>query len=294
MKTAALREIELTGLPFVRRGKVREIFRAGDDLLFVASDRISAFDVILNQGIPGKGRILNKMSAFWLRLLSDVTDHHMITDRIEEMPEAVQRHADILADRCMLVRTCKPYPVECIVRGYLAGSGYKDYQATGKVCGITLPPGLVNGSRLEKPIFTPSTKAESGHDENIPFAEMERILGKELAAELRDKSLAIYTRARAHAEARGIIIADTKLEWGEIGGKTVLIDEILTPDSSRFWPGDDYTPGKPQPSFDKQIVRDWLETTGWGKTPPPPDLPDEIVQKTSRAYEEIFDRLSRS
>ncbi len=292
MKTAVLTDFSLPGLDFVKRGKVREIFRVEDAFLFVASDRISAFDVILRQGIPGKGQVLNKMSAFWLELFREVTGNHLITADLSEMPEAVQKHRDALDGRCMLVREANPYPVECIVRGYIAGSGWKDYQRTGAVSGISLPAGLQNSSRLEEPIFTPSTKAETGHDENISFAEMENLVGKSLAAELRDKSLEIYSRARAHVEERGFLIADTKFEWGEYGGETVLIDEILTPDSSRFWPGDLYEPGKSQPSLDKQIVRDWLETTDWDKNPPPPDLPEEVIQKTAQAYEDVFHRLT--
>lgn len=295
MKTAVVTDMTLPGLDFVKRGKVREIFRLDSKhFLFIASDRISAFDVVLNQGIPGKGRVLNQMSTFWLRHFADLAKNHLVTSEIGEMPQAVQDHADVLSERCMVVKATQPYPVECIVRGYLAGSGWKDYQKTGKVCGIDLPTGLQNSSRLDEPIFTPSTKAETGHDENIPYSTMVDLVGSEVAAELRDKSLEIYNRARLYAEQRGFIIADTKFEWGELDGEPVLIDEVLTPDSSRFWPGDLYRPGQSQPSLDKQIIRDWLEARDWDKTPPAPDLPEEVIAKTAQAYEDVFVKLSRS
>ncbi len=275
-----------------RRGKVRDIYDLGDRLLIVATDRISAFDVVLPSGIPAKGIVLTQLSLFWFRLLADLLPHHVITADVADYGPELQRHRDQLEGRSMIVLRTEPLPVECVVRGYIAGSGWKDYRATGAVCGIPLPPGLQESQRLDPPLFTPSTKAETGHDENISFAQVERSLGPERAAEVRDVSLEIYRRARAHAEERGIILADTKFEFGVREGRLVWIDEALTPDSSRFWPRDGYAPGRGQPSFDKQYVRDYLETLAWDKRPPGPALPAEVVQRTRDKYVEAYARLT--
>jgi len=293
--TAPLVETRLPGLTLWRRGKVRDVYDLGDRLLVVATDRLSAFDVVLPTGIPGKGVILTQLSLFWFRLLGTVVPHHVLAAEVDEYPAELRPFRDQLEGRSMLVVKTEPLPVECVVRGYLAGSGWKDYRATGAVCGIPLPPGLREADRLEPPLFTPATKAESGHDENIPFAEMARRVGTQAAAEARDKSPAIYARARAHAESRGIILADTKLEFGVADdGRLVLGDEAFTPDSSRFWPAAGYAPGRPQPSFDKQYVRDYLEGLRWDKRPPAPPLPPDIVLKTSEKYGEAFHRLTGS
>jgi len=275
-----------------RRGKVRDVYDLGDRLLIVATDRISAFDVVLPSGIPAKGIVLTQLSLFWFRLLADLLPHHVITADVAEYGPELQRHRDQLDGRSMIVLKTEPLPVECVVRGYIAGSGWKDYRATGAVCGIPLPPGLQESQRLDPPLFTPSTKAETGHDENISFARVERSLGPERAAEVRDVSLEIYRRARAHAEERGIILADTKFEFGVREGRLIWIDEALTPDSSRFWPRDGYAPGRGQPSFDKQYVRDYLETLAWDKRPPGPALPAEVVQRTCDKYVEAYARLT--
>jgi phosphoribosylaminoimidazole-succinocarboxamide synthase len=288
---APLLETRFAGLPLWRRGKVRDLYDLGDRLLVVATDRLSAFDVVLPTGIPGKGIVLTELSLSWFRLLADVAPHHVITAELREYPAVCRPFRDQLEGRSMLVVKTDPLPVECVVRGYLAGSAWKDYRATGSVCGIQLPRGLRESDRLERPLFTPATKAESGHDENIPFAEMERRVGAGRAAEARDKSLAIYDRARRHAEARGIILADTKFEFGLRGGTLLWIDEALTPDSSRFWPRDGYAPGGAQPSFDKQYVRDYLETLTWNKQPPGPSLPAEVVARTLEKYREALTRL---
>lgn len=292
MRTAVL-ETALRGVP-VRRGKVRDVYDLGDRLLLVATDRISAFDWVLPTGIPDKGRVLTQISAFWFELLGE-TSHLIGTDVAEAgLPEG----ADLapLAGRSMLVRKTEVAPIECVVRGYLSGSGWKEYLRQGTVCGIQLPPGLRESDRLEEPIFTPATKAESGHDENIPFAQMASVVGQEAAEELRRRSMAIYQRGAEHARSRGIIVADTKFEWGWVdspgGRQLILIDEVLTPDSSRFWPADRYEPGRGQPSFDKQFVRDWLESTPWDKNSPPPKLPDEIVAKTRAKYIEAYEILT--
>ncbi len=289
--TAPLVETRLPGLSLWRRGKVRDVYDLGDRLLVVATDRLSAFDVVLPTGIPGKGVVLTQLSLFWFRLLADVVPNHVLAAEVDEYPAELRPFRDQLEGRSMLVVKTRPLPVECVVRGYLAGSGWKDYRATGAVCGIPLPPGLREADRLEPPLFTPATKAESGHDENIAFAEMARRVGTETAAEVLDKSLAIYARARAHAEARGIILADTKFEFGSRGGKLLWIDEALTPDSSRFWPMDGYAPGGSPPSFDKQYVRDYLETLAWDKRPPGPELPPEVVARTVQNYREALTRL---
>jgi len=283
----------LPGLKLFNRGKVRDIYDLGDKLLLVASDRISAFDVILPTLIPDKGKILTKMSEFWFGITRDIVRDHLITTKVEEFPAVCQTYGAFLEGRSMLVKKCTPAPVECIVRGYLVGSGWKDYQRTGSVCGIPLPKGLVEAQRLETPIFTPSTKAEVGaHDINIPFELMVEKIGKILANKMRDATLSIYQCARALAEKKGIIIADTKFEFGIEGDEIILIDEVLTPDSSRFWPMDGYTPGKTPESFDKQFVRDYLLGLPWDMKSPPPELPPEIVRKTQEKYTEALRRLT--
>lgn len=283
----------LSGLKLFSRGKVRDIYDLEDKLLLVASDRISAFDVILPTLIPDKGKILTQMSEFWFAIIKDIVPNHLITTRVEEFPAACQPHKAELEGRSMLVKKSTPAPVECIVRGYLAGSGWKDYQKTGAVCGIPLPKGLVEASRLDEPIFTPSTKAPVGaHDVNITFAQMVEKVGKTLAEKMRDATVAIYKRAREVGEKKGIIIADTKFEFGMEGADIILIDEVLTPDSSRFWPMDSYTPGKTPDSFDKQFVRDYLLNLPWDMKSPPPVLPPEIVKKTQDKYMEALRRLT--
>ncbi len=271
-----------------RSGKVREVFDMGDSLLFVATDRISAFDVVLPDGIPDKGRVLTQLSLFWFDFLKNITKHHFLTTDLAGLEK---QHPE-LRGRSMMVRKTKPLAIECVVRGYLAGSGWKEYQKKGTVCGIPLPAGLQESSELPKPIFTPSTKAEIGHDENISFDEAASIIGPAKAEKVRDLSIAIYSAARNEARTKGIIIADTKFEFGELpDGSLLLIDEILTPDSSRFWPADAYKPGRGQPSFDKQFVRDYLETLDWNKQPPGPHLPDEVIQKTSAKYREAYVKI---
>ena len=289
MQPAFLRS-DLSGLP-VRRGKVRDVYDLGDRLLIVATDRISAFDWVLPTGIPDKGRILTQLSRFWFDRLA--VTHHLLSTELEsvELPADAPREA--LAGRITLVRKTQVFPVECVVRGYLSGSGWKEYQKSGTVCGIALPAGLRESDRLPEPIFTPATKAESGHDENIAFEQMCAIVGEETAVELRRLSLQIYQQACEYASTRGIIIADTKFEFGDENGQIILIDEVLTPDSSRFWPQDQYRPGGGQPSFDKQFVRDWLEQTHWDKNSPPPPLPDDIVGKTRGKYIEAYELLSQ-
>lgn len=274
-----------------RRGKVRDVYDLGDRLVIVATDRISAFDWVMPTGIPGKGAVLTALTRFWLDTLA--VPNHLLSCDLADLPEPFRRHAAVFADRSMLVRKTTVVPVECVARGYLAGSGWKEYRASRTVCGIPLPPGLEEAGRLPEPVFTPATKAEQGlHDENIPFAEMERQVGAATAAELRDRTLDVYRRAAAHAEAHGLILADTKLEWGRLpSGELILIDEVLTPDSSRFWPKDTYRPGGSPPSFDKQFVRDWLETTGWDKASPPPELPPEVAERTAAKYREALTRL---
>ena len=281
-------QTELTGLGELRRGKVRDIYDLGDQLLIVASDRLSAFDVVNDTAIPGKGKVLTALSLFWFDLLGAITPNHLITADVSEMGDAIAAHADPLAGRSMLVKKSEVFPVECVVRGYLAGSGLKEYQKSQTVCGIELPAGLVEASKLPEPIFTPATKAESGHDENIDFARCVDVIGEEAGTALRDRSIALYQTASDYARERGIIICDTKFEWGLCDGEIILIDEVLTPDSSRFWPADQYAPGRTQPSFDKQPVRDWLESTGWDKTPPAPKLPDDVVQATTDRYVEVY------
>jgi len=287
-----LLQTELPGLRLLGRGKVRDNYDLGDALLIVSSDRISAFDHILPNGIPEKGKVLNQISLFWFELTSGIVPNHLKEHRVEHFPAVLRPFAEILRGRSVVVKRLEMLPVECVVRGYLAGSGYKEYKSTGTVCGIKLPPGLRESERLPEPIFTPSTKATVGHDENIPFSRVVEMIGGNLAERVRDSSLAVYRRACEQAEARGILIADTKFEFGRDGDKLVLADEVLTPDSSRFWPSDLYRPGGPQPSFDKHYVRDYLESIGWNKTPPAPRLSDTIVAGTSQRYLEIFKRLT--
>ncbi len=273
-------------VPKLRSGKVREVFDLGDTLLFVVTDRLSAFDVILPDPIPDKGAVLNQLSAFWFQRFT-FTPNHLIAYQFE-LPPALEPFRAQLTGRSMLVRKTQPLSVECVVRGYLAGSGWKDYQATGEVCGHKLPPGLQLADRLPEPIFTPSTKSEAGHDQNITWEECCAMVGQDVAERARDLSLQIYNAGREHAAARGIIVADTKFEFGLLDGELILIDECLTPDSSRFWPADSYTPGQSPPSYDKQFVRDYLETLDWDKTPPAPSLPAEVIAKTSAKYREAF------
>ena len=279
---------QLAGVERLASGKVRDVYASGDNLLIVATDRISAFDCILPQGIPDKGRVLPQMSLFWFDFLGDVVPNHLITADVNQFPAPLLAHRKVLEGRSMLVKRCRMEPVECVARGYVVGSGWKDYKKTGAICGIPLPAGLTDGSRLPEPIFTPATKAESGHDENISFDEAAKVIGLETAALLRDLTLKIYTAAARHAETRGIILADTKFEFGWHGGTLLLADEVLTPDSSRYWPRDTYSPGGPQKSFDKQFVRDYLETLDWNKQPPAPDLPADVIAKTADKYREAY------
>jgi phosphoribosylaminoimidazole-succinocarboxamide synthase len=286
---AALIETSLGDLPF-RRGKVRDIYDLGDRLLLVSTDRISAFDWVLPTGIPDKGRVLTQISIFWFELL-DTPDHVLSTNLDDvELPSGTDRQ--VLEGRSMVVRKCDVVPIECVVRGYLDGSGWKEYQQTGMVCGIRLPAGLRQGDRLERPLFTPATKEQSGHDINISFDQMVQIVGGQTAEQLRAKSLGIYEQGSSFARERGILVADTKFEWGHCEGELILIDEVLTPDSSRFWPAAEHAPGKAQPSYDKQFVRDWLNTTGWDKNSTPPALPADVVSKTRAKYIEAFERLA--
>ena len=318
-------ETNLSGLALARRGKVRDVYDLGEQLLIVATDRISAFDYVLGSGIPDKGKVLTQLSAFWFEKMADLTPHPLVSVDVDAFPAAARDHADVLRGRSMLVRKTNPLPVECVARGYLSGSGWKDYRANGAVCGVSLPPGLRESDRLPSTIFTPATKAESGHDENISEAQAGEIVGHDLIARLRDLTLAIYERGVAHAATRGIIIADTKFEFGLAqntspnssrrspdssrrsiedakadgakadglaGNELVLIDEVLTPDSSRFWPQAEYAPGKAQPSFDKQFVRDYLERIGWNKQPPVPSLPDDIVERTREKYLDAYRLLT--
>ena len=285
-------QLDLPGIKKLRSGKVRDIFDLGDRLLLVASDRISAFDVIMPNGIPRKGEVLTQISFFWFSRFASLVPNHLLSGANDPLPKELQPFAGQLARRCMIVKKAKPLAIECIVRGYLSGSGWKEYKQSQTVCGIQLPPGLTESAELPEPIFTPSTKAEAGHDENISPEQAARIVGADLAAQASDLSLKIYQAGRDYARQRGIIIADTKFEFGVSDGKLILIDEVLTPDSSRFWPADQYVPGKGQPSFDKQFVRDYLETLDWNKTPPGPVLPPEVVAKTSAKYLEAYERLT--
>lgn len=285
-------ESNIPAFPLWRRGKVRDVYDLGDRLLIVTTDRLSAFDVVLPTPIPDKGRVLTQLSLFWFRLLSDVVPNHILASDVAEYPKELHAYRDQLEGRSMLVRKTEPLPVECVVRGYITGSGWKDYKKTGSVCGIPLKAGLRESERLDPPLFTPSTKAETGHDENISFDEVAKLIGPARAAEVRDVTLAIYTKARDHAAKRGILLADTKFEFGVQDGRLIWIDEALTPDSSRFWPQAGYEAGKGQPSFDKQYVRDYLETLSWDKTPPGPSLPDDVVARTRAKYREAYALLT--
>ncbi|HEV8660699.1 MAG TPA: phosphoribosylaminoimidazolesuccinocarboxamide synthase [Thermoanaerobaculia bacterium] len=283
-----------TSLPFplARRGKVRDIYDLDEHFLFVATDRISAFDVVLSPGIPDKGRVLTQISNFWFSRFNDI-ENHVVETKFSRFPSEVRAH-DELRGRSVIVKKCSVIPIECVARGYLVGSGLKEYKETGKVCGIPLDRGLTTASKLKRPIFTPATKEETGHDQNISFERMSEMIGADLAPQLRDLTLTIYSRAADYALTRGIIIADTKFEFGLLKGRVVWIDEALTPDSSRFWPADQYAIGKNPPSYDKQFVRDWLEATGWGKTPPAPELPSEVVARTREKYLEAYRQLTGS
>src|SRR5438094_2405060 len=291
MQVATETSIDLLRIKKRRSGKLREVFDLGETLLFVATDRISAFDVILPDPMPHKGAVLNQISAFWFKRFNDI-ENHLVTANPEEFPKELQSFREQLAGRSMIVKKTKPLPVECVVRGYLAGSGWKEYQQSQSVCGIKLPAGLKLASQLPEPIFTPATKSESGHDLNIDWEECCRILGDEHTQHVRDLSLQIYAAGRDHAAERSIIVADTKFEFGVVDEKLLLIDECLTPDSSRFWPKDQYVVGQSPPSFDKQFVRDYLETLDWDKTPPAPSLPKDVIAKTSAKYVEAFERLT--
>ncbi|MGI9113735.1 MAG: phosphoribosylaminoimidazolesuccinocarboxamide synthase [Chthoniobacterales bacterium] len=290
---STLTTLDLHGVKKLRSGKVREVFDLGETLLFVATDRLSAFDVVLPDAIPQKGAVLNQLSAFWFQRF-DFTKNHMITADFAHFPTELSNFGKQLAGRSMIVRKTEPLPIECVVRGYLAGSGWKEYQERGTVSGIPLPPALQLASALPAPLFTPSTKSESGHDENIDWSECCKTLGKDIAERVRGLSLEIYAAGRDHAATCGIIVADTKFEFGRAGDQLLLIDECLTPDASRFWPADKYRVGQSPPSFDKQFVRDYLETLDWNKTPPGPELPEEVIAKTSAKYTEAFERLTGS
>ena len=290
-QTRIVTSTEISGIPMARRGKVRDVYDLNDELLIVATDRVSAFDVVLPNGIPHKGTVLTQISRFWFERMN-VCPNHLISTDVADFTEYLQEYADMLAGRAMLVRRAERVDVECVVRGYLIGSGWKDYQATGAVCGIDLPADMLLAGRLEEPIFTPASKADDGHDENISFDTMVDMVGADTAERLRELSLQIYIEARAFAEERNIIIADTKFEFGFIDGELSLIDEILTPDSSRFWPADQYESGVSPPSYDKQFVRDWLSDLGWDKNPPGPELPQAVVEATAAKYLEAYEQLT--
>ncbi len=290
----ALRQVEIPGRKPDYAGKVRDIYELGDSLLIVATDRVSAYDVILGEGIPGKGRVLNQISRFWFEKLRGLLPNHYLTTDVASFPSPFSQHPSLLEGRSMLVRRARRYDVECVVRGYLAGSGWKEYQASGAVCGVELPPGLKLSSKVPEPIFTPATKAHEGHDENITFDRMASIVGREVAEKLRDASLRIYRAAAEHARGRGFILADTKFEFGERDGAPIWIDEALSPDSSRYWPLAGHREGVAQDSFDKQVIRDYLDSIRWDRNPPPPRLPDEVIEKTSRRYEEALAGITGS
>jgi phosphoribosylaminoimidazole-succinocarboxamide synthase len=287
-----LLQLDLPGIRKLKSGKVREVYDLGDRLLFVATDRISAFDCIMPNGIPRKGEVLTQISYFWFDQTAPFQPNHLLSKANDPLPAQLQPYAAQLGRRCMIVKKAQPLAIECVVRGYLAGSGWKEYQERQTVCGIKLPAGLKESSELPEPIFTPATKAETGHDENIPFAEAAKLVGSDIAEQARAASMKIYNTAREYARQRGIIIADTKFEFGLFDGQLLLIDEVLTPDSSRFWPADQYQPGRSQPSFDKQFVRDYLETLDWDKTPPAPKLPPEVVEKSQAKYLDAYRRLT--
>ncbi|MBF0468094.1 MAG: phosphoribosylaminoimidazolesuccinocarboxamide synthase [Desulfamplus sp.] len=293
MSTAIVRETDFKDLKLVRKGKVRDIYDTGDAFLMVTTDRLSAFDVVLPDGIDGKGKVLTQISVFWFKVMEDIVGNHLISADVRDFPEVCQKYADILEGRSMLVKKAEPLLVECIIRGYISGSGWKSYQKEGHVCGIALPKGLKESDRLAEPLYTPSTKADVGdHDINVDFEETVKILGREKAEKVRDLSLAIYKKGAELALSKGIIIADTKFEFGMVDGEIILIDEVMTPDSSRFWPKESYSPGGAQASFDKQFVRDWLESSGWDKTPPAPALPRDVVEKTSAKYWEALNLIT--
>ena len=293
MQANAVTETNLKGLQLLKRGKVRDIYTLGDMFLIIATDRISAFDFVLPTGIPQKGKVLTGMSLFWFNTLKAASKNHLITADVDEMGLKVKPYAEILRGRSMLVKRAEVVPVECVVRGYLAGSGWKEYRSKGTVCGMRLPTGLVESDKLPEPIFTPSTKSDTGHDENISFEQAIEVCGQDIAEQIRSRSISLYNEASLIAEKRGIIICDTKFEWGICGGELILVDEVLTPDSSRFWPMDEYEPGKSQPSFDKQYVRDWLENeSGWKKEPPAPALPPHVVARTAEKYLDAYRRLT--
>ena len=292
MTNDAILQLDLPGINKVKSGKVREIFDLDDRFLFVATDRLSAFDVVMPNGIPRKGEVLTQVSYFWFEQTQGFQPNHLLSRPGDELPAKLAPFKKQLTGRSMLVKKAKPLTIECVVRGYLAGSGWKEYKQSGTVCGIKLPPGLKDSSELPEPIFTPATKAETGHDENISFEEAAKLVGRDIAERARAASLKIYNFARDYARKRGIIIADTKFEFGMMDGEMILIDEVLTPDSSRFWPADQYEPGKTQPSFDKQFVRDYLETLNWNKQPPGPALPADVVSKTTAKYLDAYERLT--
>ncbi|MDD5455008.1 MAG: phosphoribosylaminoimidazolesuccinocarboxamide synthase [Candidatus Ratteibacteria bacterium] len=291
MSSQVITSTNFPDLKLFKRGKVRDIYDLDDKLLIISTDRISCFDAVLPNGVPHKAEVLTKLSAFWFEFTKDIVANHFITDNVNLFPQRLQKYKQILNDRSMLVKKAKLVPVECIVRGYLSGSGWKEYKKTDSICGIKLPKGLKESDKLPEIIFTPSTKEETGHDINVIWKYIEKKIGKDTAMKLKNISIALYKKAAEYAETKGIIIADTKFEFGEIGNEIILVDEILTPDSSRFWPKDQYEPGKPQPSFDKQFVRDYLEMLGWDKTPPAPQLPEDIIQKTSQKYMQALDML---
>ena len=288
----AVTHTDLPGIPIFRKGKVRDVYDLGEHLLLIATDRISAFDVIMPDGIPDKGKILTQMSLFWFDLTDDIVENHLVAQHVKDFPSRLHEYSDLLEGRSLLVKKADPYPIECVARGYLAGGGWSDYLKDGAVCGIELPKGLKLAERLPETIFTPATKAQSGHDENISFEEAAKVVGEEVLIKLRELTLALYEKARKHAWERDIIISDTKFEFGLFDGKIILIDEILTPDSSRFWPASSYEPGTNPLSFDKQYVRDYLETLDWDKTPPAPELPEEVIMNTRAKYVEAYELLT--
>ena len=292
MNTKTLSTTNFIGVDFFKRGKVRDVYSVGDKLLVISTDRISCFDVVLPTCIPDKGQVLTRISMFWFEFTKDIIPNHFLTANIKDYPDKLQKYADELRGRSMLVKKASPIPVECIVRGYLSGSGWKEYQKQQSICGIKLPQGLKESDKLPEPIFTPSTKEDAGHDINVSQAFVEKAIGKDITEKLQTTSIALYNKASSYAESKGIIIADTKFEFGMYNGEMILIDEVLTPDSSRFWPKNQYKPGGPQPSFDKQFVRDYLETLDWDKTPPAPELPDDIVYKTREKYVQAFEMLT--
>ncbi|UCD14793.1 MAG: phosphoribosylaminoimidazolesuccinocarboxamide synthase [Candidatus Omnitrophota bacterium] len=287
-----INKTDLRGVKLFKKGKVRDVYQLDDKLLIVATDRISCFDVVLGTPIPDKGKILTKISLFWFSFLKEVVENHLVSADIGGLPSCLHKYEGILRDRFMIVKKCEVVPFECVVRGYISGSGWKEYKTGNSICGQRLPPGLRESQKLEQPLFTPATKAEAGHDENVSFQYMKDKIGAELADKIKNISFAIYEKAALYAQGKGIIIADTKFEFGIYNGKVILVDEVLTPDSSRFWPKDDFAVGRPQASFDKQFVRDYLESTGWNKQPPAPSLPSEIVDKTKEKYREVLRLLA--